>query len=68
VTINQDTAIRFLNAQNEAQSVTEWDQVWGSGTMHPGDHFTRYFRDTGTWHYYSTYGDRNIFEGSILVE
>lgn len=68
VTIQKGTAIRFLNTDNESQSATEWDRVWGSGTMDPGDHFTRYFDEAGTWHYYSIYGDRNMFEGAIIVE
>ncbi|MCR4314475.1 MAG: hypothetical protein NUV84_04485 [Candidatus Uhrbacteria bacterium] len=68
VTIQAGTAIRFLNTDNENQSATEWDHVWGSGTMEPGDHFTRYFDETGTWHYYSNYGDRDTFEGAIIVE
>lgn len=68
VTIEKGTAIRFLNTDNENRSATQWDRVWGSGTLEPGDHFTRYFNETGTWHYYSTYGDRNTFEGAIIVE
>lgn len=68
VTIEEGTAIRFLNTDNENRSATEWDRVWGSGTMKPGDHFTRYFDEAGTWNYYSTYGDRNFFEGAIIVE
>jgi len=68
VTISEGTAVRFLNTDNENQSATEWDRVWGSGTMTPDEHFTRYFSEKGTWHYYSSYGDRNIFEGSIIVE
>ncbi len=67
-TISSGTAVRFLNTTNENHSATEWNRVWGSGTMSPGDHFTRYFPEIGTWHYYSTYGDRNTFEGAILVE
>ncbi|MBI4591891.1 hypothetical protein HY733_00355 [Candidatus Uhrbacteria bacterium] len=67
-TISSGTAIRFLNSTNENHSVTEWDRVWGSGTLSPGDHYTRYFDETGTWHYYSNYGDRNVFEGAVIVE
>ncbi len=68
VIIESGTAIRFLNTDNENHSATEWDRTWGSGTMNPGDHFTRYFDETGTWHYYSIYGDRDVFEGAIIVE
>jgi len=68
ITIASGTAVRFLNTTNENHSATEWDRVWGSGTMSPGDHFTRYFNEAGTWHYYSIYGDRDVFEGAVIVE
>lgn len=68
ITVSSGTAIRWLNTTNDAHSVTEWDHVWGSGTLQPGEHFTRYFEEKGTWHYFSNYGDRNVFEGSIIVE
>ena len=68
ITISSGTAVEWLNTTNEDQSATEWDRVWGSGTLYPGDHYTRYFNEKGTWHYYSTYGDRNVFEGAIIVE
>ncbi|TAL51239.1 hypothetical protein EPN81_00500 [Patescibacteria group bacterium] len=68
VTIKDGTAVRFLNTDNENHSATEWDRVWESGTMEPGDHFTHYFNEIGTWHFYSSYGDRNVFEGAVVVE
>ena len=68
ITIPVGTAVQWFNTTNEDRSATEWDRVWGSGTLHPGDHFSRYFNEKGTWHYYSSYGDRNTFEGAILVE
>ena len=68
ITIPAGTAVEWLNTTNENRSATEWDRVWGSGTLYPGDHYTRYFNEKGTWHYYSTYGDRNVFEGAIIVE
>lgn len=70
VTISSGTAVRWLNTTNERHSATEWDRIWGSGTLQPGGHFTRYFEEDerGTWHYYSMYGDRNQFEGALIVE
>ena len=42
--------------------------MWGSGTMQPDGHYTRYFDEVGTWIYYSKLDDRNVFEGAIIVE
>ncbi len=68
VTIDSGTAVRWTNEGEENHTVTEWDSVWGSGTLKPGHHFTHYFREEGTWHYYSKTDDRNIFEGAVIVE
>ena len=70
ITISVGSALRWTNTDTEAHSVTEWDRVWGSGTLQPGKTYTRYFEEAGTWHYYSkSHGDdRNIFEGAIIVK
>ncbi len=67
-TISAGTAVRWVNARDEDSSVTEWDRIWGSGTLEPGKHFTRYFEERGTWHYYDKFGDRNTFEGALIVK
>lgn len=66
--ISSGDTIRWTNTLDEATSVTEWDRVWGSGTLQPGETFIRNFTLLGTWHYYSQYQDRNTHEGSIIVE
>lgn len=68
ITIESGTAVRWTNEGEENHTVTEWDREWGSGTLRPNKHFTHYFRETGTWHYYSKDDDRNIFEGAVIVE
>ncbi|MFA4845016.1 MAG: hypothetical protein WC654_00450 [Patescibacteria group bacterium] len=68
VTIDAGTAIRWINNDSEDHTVTEWDREWGSGTLKPGKHYTHYFREDGTWNYYSKDDDSNIFEGAIIVE
>lgn len=68
VTIDSGTAVRWINEGEENHTVTEWDRVWGSGTLRPDKHYTRYFREEGTWHYYSKNDDRGIFEGAVIVE
>mgnify|MGYP002725642765 CR=1 FL=1 len=66
-TISSGTAVRFTNTGSEDHAVSEFDGLWGSGTMNPGNHFTHYFNETGTWIYYSKLDDRNVFEGAIIV-
>jgi plastocyanin len=67
-TIASGTAVRWVNARDVKSSVTEWDRVWGSGTLEPGRHYTRYFTQSGTWNYYDKFGDRNTFEGALIVQ
>ncbi len=61
-------AVRFENTDAVNHSVTEWDGKWGSGTMKPGDTFSKYYITRGTWMYYSVYDTKNKFEGAIVVE
>jgi len=66
--INSGESVRWLNTATEVKTATEWDQIWGSGTLKPSEHFTQSFTTLGTWHYYSMNADRNYFEGAIIVE
>lgn len=66
--IKSGSAIRFLNTGTSAHSVTEWDHIWGSGTLQPGETFTKYFIQKGTWTYYSIYDAKSKMTGSIVVE
>jgi len=68
ITISTGTAVRFTNTDSETHTATEFDSMWGSGTMQPDGHYTRYFDEVGTWIYYSKLDDRNVFEGAIIVE
>jgi plastocyanin len=67
-TIESGTAVRFINNSNINQSATEWDSVWGTGTLKPGEHFTRYFVEKGTWNYYSKYVSKSVMGGAIIVK
>lgn len=60
-------AVRWVNTGTTNQSVTEWDEIWGSGTLKPGQHFTRYFVEKGTWSYYSLYSPKTIMGGALKV-
>ena len=61
-------AVQFVNDGPSSHSATEWDRVWGSGTMQPGDTFTRYFVEKGVWTYYSIYDAKTKMTGYISVE
>lgn len=61
-------AVRFINDGPSLHSVTEWDRIWGSGTMQVGDTYTRYYNLKGTWTYYSIYDAKSKMTGSIIVE
>lgn len=69
-TIEDGTAVRFVNGGSENESATEWDSKWGTGTLKPGEHFTRYFRkeDEGRWSYYSKFTDKTLMQGSVIVQ
>ncbi len=61
-------AVRWVNTGTTNESVTEWDAKWGSGTLKPGQHFTRYFQQKGTWQYYSTYSPKTAMGGALIVK
>jgi plastocyanin len=68
ITIDAGTAVKWTNMLDEEASVSEWDRIWGSGTLQPGESYVHYLFDAGTWHYYSNQQDRNTHEGAIIVE
>ncbi len=61
-------AVHFVNDDLSDHSATEWNHIWGSGTLKPGDAFTKYFITKGTWSYYSTYDEKSKVGGAIVVE
>lgn len=67
-TIESGRAVRWINNSSKNQSATEWDSVWGSGTLEPGEHFTRYFFEKGTWSYYSKYTSKSLMGGALIVK
>lgn len=68
ITINSDTAVKFINTGTTNQSASEWDGMWGTGTLKPGQHFTRYFAEKGVWTYFSKYTPKTTMTGSIIVK
>ena len=68
LTIDAGTAVKFVNTGTINQSASEWDGIWGTGTLKPGQHFTRYFTKKGVWTYFSIYTPKTIMTGSIIVK
>jgi plastocyanin len=68
IVINSGTAVRWVNKGTSNESATEWDETWGSGTLKPGEHFTKYFKKIGTWSYYSKYTPTTKLGGSVIVK
>lgn len=68
ITISAGTAVRFVNTATKNQSASEWDGIWGTGTLKPGQHFTRYFEEKGIWTFYSKYTPTTTMTGTLIVK
>ncbi|MBI4598653.1 cupredoxin domain-containing protein [Candidatus Uhrbacteria bacterium] len=53
--VKAGTAVRFENKGTSNHTVTADDLSWGSGTMHTGDVYSRYFTEPGTYSYFCSY-------------
>lgn len=66
VTIDAGTAIRFINEGNDKHGASADDGSWGTGTLNAGDHFSRYFDETGSYEYHDKYDSTET--GTITVQ
>lgn len=53
-------AVRFMNAGDDLHAATANDLSWGSGTIQPGGHFSRYFKEAGTYNFFDNYNPETI--------
>lgn len=65
VTISAGTAVRFTNTDTEKHAASANDGSWGTGTLATGKHFSRYFKEAGTYSYKDKYGTS---VGTIIVQ
>ncbi len=65
VTISAGTAVRFTNNDSAKHSASGDDKSWGTGTLASGKHFSRYFKEAGTYTYTDAYGTA---KGTIIVQ
>lgn len=66
VTIPANRAVRWVNQGSSNHTATSSDQTWGTGTLVPGAHYTRYFSSPGTYRFYDYYNPS--FSGTVIVQ
>ena len=66
ITISPNTAVRFVNKDSTKHSATANDLSWGTGTLEPGQGFTRYFKESGSYPFFCSYHPESM-KGSITV-
>ena len=65
VTISAGTAVRFVNSDSAKHGASGDDGKWGTGTLDNGKHFSKYFKEAGTYTYTDKYGTAT---GTIIVQ
>lgn len=65
-TIPAGRAVKFLNEGTTKHTATEDDEEWGTGTLNPGQSFTRYFHEEGEWDFHCNYHES--MTATIVVE
>ncbi len=66
MTITKGTRVRWTNAGNTTHTSTSIRGVWDSGSLAPGDTFSRVFRRVGTFKYHCTIHP-TLMHGKIVV-
>jgi plastocyanin len=66
MTIAKGTRVRWTNAGNTTHTSTSIRGVWDSGSLAPGDTFSRVFRRAGTFKYHCTIHP-TLMHGKIVV-
>jgi plastocyanin len=56
VTIKAGTAVRFLNGGTTKHTASDDAGDWGTGTLNPGETFSKYFKTTNYFNFHDTYG------------
>ena len=64
--VDTGRAVRFVNTGATKHTASADDKSWGTGTLNPGETFTRYFREDGEYEYHCAYHEN--MTGTLLVE
>lgn len=59
-------AVRFVNDGDTKHTASADDGSWGTGTLNPGENFTRYFDEEGDYNFHCAYHDD--MTGTLIVE
>ncbi|MBI4435157.1 cupredoxin domain-containing protein [Candidatus Uhrbacteria bacterium] len=59
-------AVRFVNNGDTKHTASADDGSWGTGTLNPGENFTRYFREADNYDFHCAYHDS--MTGTLIVE
>ena len=54
MTVSAGTAVRWTNKGTVNHVATSDDVTWGTGTLKPGESFTKYFKVAGTYTYFDS--------------
>lgn len=65
VTVKAGTAVRFVNNGSTKHTSSDDAGDWGTGTLNPGESFSKYFKTAGSFSFHDTYGTA---KGTLIVE
>ena len=66
LTLDAGRAVRFVNDGDTKHTASADDGSWGTGTLNPGENFTRYFREEGDYDFHCAY--HSSMTGTLVVE
>jgi plastocyanin len=65
VTVDPGQGVKFTNNDTTKHTATADDLSWGTGTLNPGDSFTKKFSEPGTYTFFDSYDSSNT--GAVIV-
>ncbi|NQV90332.1 cupredoxin domain-containing protein [Candidatus Uhrbacteria bacterium] len=65
-TFDAGRAVRFVNDGSTKHTASADDGSWGTGTMNPGENFSRYFDEEGEYDFHCAY--HSSMTGTLIVE
>lgn len=66
VNISAGQTVKFINNGGVKHTATADDLTWGSGTLNPGENFSRVFNKAGTYTFFDSYNSAST--GAIYVQ
>jgi plastocyanin len=66
LSVSAGRAVRFVNNGDTKHTASADDGSWGTGTLNPGENFTRYFHEEGEYDYHCAYHES--MTGTLTIE